>query len=303
MNLPSMPKTRDLRLHVARRRRRPPYDGAMPFWKTGKQKLADLLEEGSQLHHAGDLQGALAAFTSLVDKARAASDRTMEAAGLQRCGVVRDMLGDSHTAERNVRQALAINKELQGPDGPTVRQDLFTLAIILSGRGDAIAAEPLFLESARISAWNDPEAHARAIHNVVVARIQRNDLAGAGALLWEMRPGGGGPHYLVGMLDAPILIDLLAQQGRLDELAPIAAGATFAVGYWFAKMKMGRISEGAMEQLMQSAIDVEVACARAFAGAGRRAEASECLDRLETGLGKSMADDVRALRMQLLGGN
>ena len=191
--------------------------------------------------------------------------------------------------------------EIEGADGPTVRQDLFTLAIILSGRGDAVAAEPLFLESARISAWNDPEAHARAIHNVVVARIKRNDHAGAGALLWEMRPGGGGQHHLVGMLDAPILIDLLAQQERFDELTPIATAATFAVGYWFAKMKMGRISEEAMEQLMQSAIDVEVSCARAFASAGRRGEAAEALDRLERGVGKAMADDVRALRAQLLG--
>ncbi len=273
----------------------------MPFWKTGKQKLADILSEGGKLHQAGDMQGALAVYTSLVEKARAASDRTMEAAGLQRCGVARDMLGDSQAAERDVRKALAINKEIEGADGPTVRQDLFTLAIILSGRGDAVAAEPLFLESARISAWNDPEAHARAIHNVVVARIKRNDHAGAGALLWEMRPGGGGQHHLVGMLDAPILIDLLAQQGRFDELTPIATAATFAVGYWFAKMKMGRISEEAMEELMQSAIAVEVLCARAFASAGRRGEAAEALVRLERGVGKAMADDVRALRAQLLG--
>ncbi len=66
-------------------------------------------------------------------------------------------------------------------------------------------------------------------------------------------------------------------------------------------MKMGRISEEAMEQLMQSAIAVEVLCARAFASAGRRGEAAEALDRLERGVGKAMADDVRALRAQLLG--
>src|ERR1041384_1846243 len=101
----------------------------MPFWKK-REPVWDLVEAGQKAHMQGDLSKALTIFAQVIEKARAAGDKRAEAAGLQRRGVTRDMRAHSQGAEADVRQALAIDLQLEGKDGATVRQDWFTLGVI-----------------------------------------------------------------------------------------------------------------------------------------------------------------------------
>ncbi|WAS96745.1 hypothetical protein [Nannocystis punicea] len=269
------------------------------FWKKSPRKrLEKLLVDGGTAMNEGDLDGALALFEQLVRDAVAAKDQVLEAAGLQRRGVIKDLRGDAVGAEHDVRAALQLNRSLEGADGPTVRQDLFTLGVILARRGDSLAAEAPFLESARIAGLNDQDAHSRALHYVVAGRLEREDRAGALALLWEVRPGGDGPRWLVGSMDAPMLVQLLLEDGRLDDALSLLPECMTAQSYWSAKRGLGRIDEATMKAMGQATFLVAVVCARGAAAAGRRQAAEDILLLLEHLLG---ADEVAQLRAELFG--
>lgn len=269
------------------------------FWKKSpRKKLETLLHDGSTAMDAGDFDGAFAIYDRLVRDAAAARDPILEAAGLQRRGVVRDLRGESLEAERDVRAALQMNRTTSGVDRGTLRQDLFSLGVILARRGDSLAAEAPFLESAEIAGVFDQDAHYRAIHSVLIGRLQREDQAGAIELLWNVRPGGDSPRWLVGSLDAHHLARLLIAAGRLDDALMMLPNCLTAMAYWSAKRDLGSIGEETLSAVYEASVKTAVACARGAAEADRREDAGAVLELLAR---MPDIDGVEELRAELLG--
>src|SRR5689334_14244093 len=94
------------------------------------RKILDAIEE---LTRNDDVSGALIECTRLIEEAHRSKIAWLEAAGLQRRAIANDMLGEPEAAERDARAAIAIDSKL-GSKRHCLRQDLYTLGVILAGR-------------------------------------------------------------------------------------------------------------------------------------------------------------------------
>ena len=242
-----------------------------------------LLAASRDAHQAGDLEAAESLCSRLVEHARAEGDVIMEAAGLQRRGVMRDIQGQHQEAEVDVRAALVLNRAREGNDGVIVRQDLYTLGIILSHLDKVDEAIEAFKESARIAGLlGEDDAEVRGRHHVATLLAARGSTEEAIAALWPLRPGGERRRT---PSDVPVVAQTLAvlllKENRFDDACALLPAAVNAIGYWQAKVKFGSIDQGVADGVLRGAIDLHLTIAQGLAEAGDDARSREVLDALE----------------------
>jgi tetratricopeptide (TPR) repeat protein len=268
---------------------------------TREQALLTMLEAGSTLHQRERFAEALVIFRRLIDEATAVDHRPLMAAGHQRAGAMLDMLGETSNALAELKKALDINLGLEGRDGPTVRQDHYTIGIVLARAGDVAGAEASLLESVRVArVVGDHEAASRGLMVVAQLQQQRGALAEALTTLWPIRPGATEhPRTLSAQGAGPLLVGLLAELGRHDDIGGLCAGVVQSVGYWQAKVKMGAIDDDDFAAVMQYSVDTLVDASLSLHDAGRGPDAHATLEVLSRMLGPAFNDTLARLRARI----
>jgi tetratricopeptide (TPR) repeat protein len=274
--------------------------------KKSETELVELHKRAQSAHDDGDLDGAQRLYHQLVDEARESHNRKIEAAALQRRGVMRDLLGDPMGAEVDVRAALAIDLELEGEDGPTVRQDYYTLGVVLGGAGRLDEAITALNESARVaSVLLDDEAFVRAKVVVGGLRAESGDLLGAIKVLEEVRADAPDRrHTIAGFQASLLLVRLLAEHGQTERVSTLAQECIFLIGYWGAKHEMGAIDDSSMHIVLQCTLQLQLDAAQLLAQAGHpdAAPTFDLAERLAREIGAAdAAEEIAGAKLAALG--
>jgi len=271
-----------------------------------ERELLDLHHRAQAAHDDGDLDEARRLYDQLVEDARNSSNRKVEAAGLQRRGVMRDLLGDRSGAEIDVRAALAIDLEIEGRNGPTVRQDLYTLGVILGGSGRTEEAEQTLNESARVAETIlDDEAFVRAKIVVAGLRAEHGDRREAIRVLDDVRADAPERRRTItGFHASLLLVRLLGEENEPDRLVELAQSCVFLIGYWGAKHEMGAIDDETMAVVLECTLQLELDVAERLAALGHpdAAPTFDLAEKLAREIGANeAAEEIAGARLAALG--
>jgi serine/threonine protein kinase len=154
-------------------------------------------------------------------------DRDIHAANLRTQGGLRFYLGDNDGAQAALEEAIAVGREVNGPDHPSVVRDMDGLSVVLLEKGDLDGAERTrreLLDMSRRSFGDDHPRVASSMANLGVVHLRKSEYAAAESLLRAAvtmnRRQLGSEHRET----ARILRDLgetLHRDGRLDEAEAI----------------------------------------------------------------------------------
>lgn len=266
--------------------------------------LQDLLTQAKVAQDEVRLEDALEICNRLVDGARAAGHKALEAAGLQRRGVTYDLMDRSEEAEKEVRAAMAINQKLGAEGAPSLRQDLYTLGVIFMGRGDVENASAQLIESAKLAdELGDFESGARARFNVAILKGESGDPEGASQILELISFGGPGPRTFAGLQANGLLIRWHAEEGNFDRVSGLVAENAFAVGYFASKHEKGEIRREDLTEVLTSVINMQIEAGTLMARGGQKKDATVVFDGLEHLLDemslKDSLSEVKKLRKEL----
>jgi serine/threonine protein kinase len=149
--------------------------------------------------------------------------RSIHAANLRTQGGLRFYLGDFDGALAALKEAIALGREVHGPDHPLVVRDLDAVSVVLVEKGDLERAEATrreLLEMTRKSFGDDHPRVATSMANLAVVHLRKSEYAAAESLL---RAAVAMNRKLVGnehRETARFLRDLgeaIHRDGRLDE--------------------------------------------------------------------------------------
>ncbi|PRY22866.1 tetratricopeptide repeat protein [Pseudosporangium ferrugineum] len=176
----------------------------------------------------GDYRDAEATFTGLLERARETGDRALEAAALDRLGMLghfraleRDLAdADTEAEERLFRQALDIRRELGDPAGTA--ESLFGLGLVHQVlRGDWETAMPYFREALELAEKHGDLLLRSEVHRHIGFYYTVGDLQSDLALhhlriSHELRAELGDPRWIPGgtvALGLAEIADGLREQG------------------------------------------------------------------------------------------